>query len=68
MSVKLKGIDVCGWQGNIDFKKVKASGVDFVIVKAGYSTSTVDTWETNFANAKNNGLKVGAYWYSTPVR
>ena len=64
MSVKLKGIDVCGWQGNIDFKKVKASGVDFVIVKAGYSTSTVDTWETNFANAKNNGLKVGAYWYS----
>ena len=64
MSVKLKGIDVCGYQGKIDFKKVKASGVDFVIVKAGYSTSTVDTWETNFANAKNNGLKVGAYWYS----
>ena len=64
MGVQLKGIDVCGYQGNIDFKKVKASGVDFVIVKAGYSTSTVDTWETNFANAKNNGLKVGAYWYS----
>lgn len=64
MSVKLKGIDVCGYQGSIDFKKVKAGGVDFVIVKAGYSTSTVDTWERNFANAKNNGLKVGAYWYS----
>ncbi len=64
MSVKLKGIDVCGYQGNIDFKKVKASGVDFVIIKAGYSTSTVDTWEINFANAKNNGMKVGAYWYS----
>lgn len=64
MSVKLKGIDVCGYQGNIDFKKVKASGVDFVIVKAGYSTSTVDTWEKNYTNAKNNGLKVGAYWYS----
>ena len=64
MSVMLKGIDVCGYQGNIDFKKVKDGGVDFVIVKAGYSTSTVDTWETNFANAKNNGLKVGAYWYS----
>lgn len=64
MSVKLKGIDVSGWQGCIDFKKVKASGVDFVIVKSGYSTSTVETWETNFANAKNNGLKVGAFWYS----
>lgn len=64
MGVQLKGIDVSGWQGNIDFKKVKASGVEFVLVKAGYSTSTVDTWETNFANAKNNGLKVGAYWFS----
>ena len=67
MGVKLKGIDVCGYQGNIDFKKVKAGGVDFVIIKAGYSTSTVDTWEINFANAKNNGMKVGAYWYSYAV-
>ena len=64
MSVKLKGIDVSGWQGSIDFKKVKESGVEFVIVKAGYAFSTVPTWELNFANAKNNGLKVGAYWYS----
>lgn len=62
--VKMKGIDVSGNQGSIDFKKVKASGVDFVLVKAGYSTSTVPTWEINFANAKNNGLKVGAYWFS----
>lgn len=64
MDVIMKGIDVSGNQGNIDFKTVKASGVEFVLVKAGYSTSTVPTWETNFANAKNNGLKVGAYWYS----
>lgn len=64
MSVRLKGIDVSGYQGEIDFKKVKDSGVEFVIVKAGYSSSTVPTWERNFANAKNNGLKVGAYWYS----
>lgn len=64
MSVTLKGIDVSGYQGNIDFKKVKESGVEFVIVKAGYSTSTVPSWENNFANAKNNGLKVGAYWFS----
>lgn len=64
MIVDLKGIDVSGYQGKINFKKVKESGVDFVIVKAGYATSTVPTWELNFANAKNNGLKVGAYWYS----
>ncbi len=65
VNVMMKGIDVSGYQGTIDFKKVKASGVDFVIVKAGYSTSTVDTWEINYANAKKAGLMVGAYWYST---
>ena len=64
MSDTLRGIDVSGYQGDIDFKKVKDSGVEFVIVKAGYSTSTVPSWEANFANAKNSGLMVGAYWYS----
>ena len=32
----VKGIDVSSWQGNIDFKKVKASGVEFVIIRSGY--------------------------------
>ena len=64
MSNTLTGIDVSGYQGDINFKEVKASGVDFVLVKAGYSTSTVPAWERNFANAKNSGLKVGAYWFS----
>lgn len=31
-----KGIDVSVWQGNIDFNKVKAAGIDFVIIRAGY--------------------------------
>lgn len=60
----MKGIDVSGWQGEINFAKVKASGVEFVIIKAGYSTSTVDTFERNYAAAKAAGLHVGAYWYS----
>ena len=64
MGAIMKGIDVSGYQGKINFKDVKASGFEFVIVKAGFSTSTVETWENNFANAKNSGLKVGAYWYS----
>ena len=25
----------------------------------------METWEKNYTNAKHNGLKVGAYWYST---
>lgn len=64
MNTTLNGIDVSGYQGAIDFDTVRKSGVEFVIVKAGYSTSTVETWETNFSNAKNSGLKVGAYWFS----
>ncbi|MCM1168194.1 MAG: CHAP domain-containing protein [Lachnospiraceae bacterium] len=62
--MEMKGIDVSGYQGVIDFNKVKASGKQFVIIKAGYSTSTVDTFETNYKNAKTAGLHVGAYWYS----
>lgn len=60
----IKGIDVSGWNGNVDFKKVKAGGIEFVNIKAGYSFSTVDTWERNYANAKAAGLHIGAYWYS----
>ena len=59
-----KGIDVSGWNGEVDFAKVKASGIDFVIVKAGYYMSTVETFERNYSNAKAAGLHVGAYWFS----
>lgn len=33
-----KGIDVSVWQGSIDFNKVKSSGIDFVIIRAGYGS------------------------------
>ena len=33
------GIDVSRWQGNIDWKKVAAAGINFCIVKAGGSDS-----------------------------
>ena len=63
----LKGIDVSKWQGQIDFNAVKRSGVDFVIIQAGYgkSVSQKDPYfEQNYARAKAAGLKVGAYWFS----
>ena len=61
------GIDVSAWQGKIDFNKVKAAGIDFVIIRAGYGreVSQKDVWfERNYAAAKAAGLQVGAYWYS----
>ena len=36
----IKGIDVSKWQGNINFQKVKDSGISFVIIRAGYGNLT----------------------------
>lgn len=65
--MKIKGIDVSKHQGNVNFEKVKASGIDFVIIRAGYGKdiSQKDKYfEQNYKSAKAAGLKVGAYWYS----
>ena len=62
-----KGIDVSKWQGVIDFDAVKSSGIDFVIIRAGYGKESWQKdsyFERNYKNAKSAGLKVGAYWYS----
>lgn len=63
----VKGIDVSQWQGNIDFAKVKASGVEFVIIRAGYGREVSQRdpyFEQSYKAAKAAGLDVGAYWYS----
>lgn len=60
------GIDVSHWQGAIDWKQVKASGVDFVIVKAGGSDAGFyrdRRFEENYEGAKAAGLMVGAYYF-----
>ena len=62
-----KCIDVSTWQGSIDFNKVKSAGYDYVIIRAGYGkekSQKDNMFETNYKNAKNAGLKVGAYWFS----
>ena len=62
-----KGIDISKYQRNIDFNAVAASGVEFVIIQAGYGhdISQKDPYfEQNYAAAKAAGLKVGAYWFS----
>lgn len=60
------GIDVSAWQGKIDFNKVKKSGYEFVIIKAGGNDDgfyTDSRFETNYTGAKKAGLKVGAYYF-----
>lgn len=63
----VKGIDVSQWQGNIDFNKVAHSGINFVIIRAGfgkYINQKDPYFEQNYQRAKAAGLNVGAYWYS----
>ena len=58
------GIDVSEFQYNVDFEKVKKSGVDFVMVRAGFGSTTMDAYfEQNVYNAKKSGLHVGAYYF-----
>lgn len=62
----MKLIDVSHWQGDINFSKVKKAGYDGVIIKAGGSDKGFyqdSKFETNYNNAKNNGLYVGSYYY-----
>lgn len=61
-----KGIDVSRWQGEIDWKAVKTSGIEFVILKAGGSDAGFYTdakFEQYYTGAKAAGLPVGAYYY-----
>lgn len=63
----MNGIDVSKWQGSkIDWAKVKAAGIDYAILRAGYGSyiSQKDpTFERNYAECKRLGIPVGVYWY-----
>ena len=65
MSYKI--IDVSTHQGSINWTQVKASGVDGVIIRAGYGRETDQKdarFEEYYAGAKAVGLPVGTYHYS----
>lgn len=64
------GIDISKWQGNIDFNKVKDSGVEFIFIRVGYGPNedlvmTVDPkFEEYYEGATKAGLPIGIYLYS----
>lgn len=65
-----QGIDISYCQTNVDYNKLKASGVEFVIIQAGYGRDVSQKdkmFETHYAGCKAAGIKVGAYWYSYAV-
>ena len=62
-----KGIDVSRWQSDIDWKKVKAAGIEFAIIQAGYGrelSQKDEKFEQNYSGCKSAGMPCGVYWYS----
>lgn len=66
-----KGIDVSEHNGNINFAAVKAAGIEFAMVRAGYGWTYQDEkFEQNVNGFTLAGIPVGAYWfiYATSVK
>lgn len=65
---KKKGIDVSQWQGNIDWEKVKADGIEFAMIRCGYGMDQTDQddekWEYNVSECERLGIPYGVYLYS----
>lgn len=69
-TTSITGIDISEFQGDIDWQKVKAAGIDFVIVRVGVRTYgggdiVMDKkFKENISGAADAGLHVGAYFFS----
>ncbi|MGN0621910.1 MAG: GH25 family lysozyme [Porcipelethomonas sp.] len=62
------GIDVSKWQGDIDFEAVKNAGCSFVIMRIGHYYDEIgmdEYYKENMSAAKEAGLDVGVYIYTT---
>lgn len=63
-----KGIDVSEHNGKIDWARVKASDIDFAIIRCGYgqdwATQDDDWWEYNVSECERLGIPYGVYIYS----
>ena len=64
------GIDVAEFQHEIDWKKVKEDSVEFAYIRLGRRGATQgdlymdECFEANYKGAKENGLKIGVYFFS----
>ena len=67
--LEYKGIDVSKYQGSIDWKKVRADGITYAIIRVGGSNNdgsySIDPlFEFNYNEARKNDILVGVYWYT----
>lgn len=69
----VNGIDVSKYQTNIDWATVKASGIEFVIIRVGYRGSATGVlvedpyFKQHIKGATEAGLKVGVYFFTQAI-
>lgn len=60
----MKGIDVSEHNGYLNFEKIKNSGIEFAMVRAGYGGNHIDKqFRRNMEGFLSVGMNVGAYWF-----
>ena len=59
-------IDVSSWQGDVDWAKAKADGVEGAIIRLGYGWGNYADAKAqrNINECKRLGIPFGVYWYS----
>jgi len=68
-----KGIDVSRYQGDIDWEKVAASGIDFAFLRAGFrgygsgELQADETFLTNAMAASQQGIEIGVYFFTQAI-
>lgn len=72
--VSMTGIDVSKWQYDVNWKKVKAAGVDYAIIRLGYRGTAEEGkcamdpyFEQNIKGALDAGLQVGVYYFTQAI-
>ncbi|MBQ4481645.1 MAG: glycoside hydrolase family 25 protein [Lachnospiraceae bacterium] len=67
------GIDVSKYNKDIDWERVRASGIEFAIIRAGYRGSGTGVlvedpyFRQNLAGAKAAGMKIGVYFFTQAI-
>lgn len=64
----MKGIDVSHYNGNIDWKTVAESDIDYAIIRCGYGNDQTNQddkyWQQNVKGCEDNNIPYGVYIYS----
>lgn len=62
--MEIKGVDISYCQSGIDYNKLKADGVKFAIIRAGFSETEDNLLKTHIDGLRKVGIPFGLYWYS----